>query len=163
MIIVNDTMQSGYKYTLSAPEGGHFNEGFLPYFSPKKILELGVFEGKYCNDCQDEFPEEWFSSAKICDQPNPKANCFGIKSRQPLSAWRKNGWIYGPDPRGWFQWFCRYWLGRRLPEIDTIQIRRWRSFRRHEGQVRANCSPSDTGCRPRQRQALLQWAYNPFI
>jgi len=108
-------------------------------------------------------PPEWFEKAKISDKPDPSINAFGIKSRQPLSVWRDKGWIIEPDPRGWFQWYCRYYLGRRLPDVDHTQIKRWRAFRRHEAQVRANCEPGDVWCRPRQRQALLQWAYDPFV
>ncbi len=163
VIVVNDRMQSGYKYILSSAEGAEFDEGFTPFHSPQKMLELGVFEGRYCNDCRDEFPSKWFRNAEIRNEADPSANYFGVKSRQSLHVWRKKGWIYGPDPRGWFQWYCRYWLGRRLPEIDRTQIRRWRSFQRHAAQIRANCRPGDCRCRPRQRQALLQWAYNPFI
>lgn len=124
---------------------------------------MGVFEGKYLNDCRDEFPGDWFGGAKLSDTADPALNYFGVKSRQPLSVWREKGWIYGPDPRGWFQWYCRYWRGRRLPKVDAIQIRRWRAFNRHAAQVRANCDPADVFCRPRQRQALLQWAYDPLI
>ncbi|MDC3303413.1 hypothetical protein OAU63_02245, partial [Amylibacter sp.] len=100
---------------------------------------------------------------KLSDLPNIKINYFNIKSRQPLGVWKDKGWIYGPDPRGWFQWYCRYYLGRRLLEIDAIQIKRWRAFTRHAGQIKANCDPGDVFCRPRQRQALLQWSYNPLI
>ncbi|MGB0576534.1 MAG: hypothetical protein ACPGPC_10345 [Alphaproteobacteria bacterium] len=163
IIVVNDKMQSGYSYELVAPPGKDFAEDFAPYFTPQEMLGMGVFEGKYCNDCVDELPASWFEKAKISDTPDPSLNYFGIKSRQPLSVWRDKGWIYGPDPRGWFQWYCRYYLGRRLYEIDIIQIKRWRAFARHAGQIKANCDPGDVFCRPRQRQGLLQWSYDPLI
>jgi len=162
-IHVNDRMQSGYSYELTAPEGGGFAEAFTPAFTPAQMLELGVFEGKYCNDCREEFPASWFASARLSDVADPTLNCFGIKSRQSLAVWREKGWIIGPDPRGWFQWYCRYYRGRRLPAVDARQIGRWRAFARHAAQIRANCAPHDLNCRPRQRQALLQWAYDPFV
>jgi hypothetical protein len=163
IVTVQDSMQSGYSYRIDAPAGKDFAPGFEPFFTPKEMLEMGVFEGKYCNDCRPELPGDWFANAKTSAKPDPAVNYFGIKSRQPLSVWREKGWIMGPDPRGWFQWYCRYWLGRRLPEIDEKQIKRWRGFARHAGQIRANCEPGDIFCRRRQRQALLQWSYDPFI
>ena len=162
-VVVNDRMQRGYRYTISARSGRDFAPDFTPQLTPKQMLELGVFEGKYCNDCRDEFPKSWFARARLSETPDPACNRFGVKSRQPLSVWREKGWIIGPDPRGWFQWYCRYYLGRRLPEVDAVQIKRWRAFARHAAQVRKNCDPGDLFCRPRQRQALLQWAYLPFI
>ena len=162
-IEVHDLMQQGYRYRLEAPFGEVQSDGFQPHLTPRQMLEMGVFEGKYCNDCRDELPFDWFEKAKLSDRPDPSLNYFGVKSRQPLSVWREKGWIYGPDPRGWFQWYCRYFMGRRLPEIDAIQIKRWRAFSRHAGQIKANCYPGDVFCRPRQRQALLQWAYDPLI
>ncbi len=162
-VIVNDKMQTGYSYQLDAQAGEDFASNFRPFFSPQQMLEMGVFEGKYCNDCTNEFPSRWFENAKISDTPDQEINYFGVKSRQPLTHWRQKGWIFGPDPRGWFQWYCRYYLGRRLLETDAIQIKRWRGFSRHAGQIRANCYPGDLFCRPRQRQALLQWAYDPMI
>lgn len=163
VITVSDKMQRGYRYVLTAAPGKSFDPGFTPHFTPKEMLALGVFEGKYCNDCQREFPTDWFRKAKIGDVPDVAHNCFGVKSRQPLWVWRKNGWIISPDPRGWFQWYCRYWLGRRLPEVDAVQIKRWRAFARHAAQVRKNCPEHCLTCRPRQRQGLLQWSYDPFI
>jgi len=163
MVHVDDRMQSNYSYRLSAPVGEEFDPGFEPHFTPQQMLELGVFEGKYCNDCIGELPACWFKKAKVAEVADEQLNYFGVRSRQPLSAWREKGWIYGPDPRGWFQWYCRYFLGRRLSEIDPIQVRRWRGFARHAGQIRANCEPGDIFCRPRQRQALLQWAHAPFV
>ncbi len=163
IINVIDKMQSGYRYLLSAPMGESFSSDFKPRYSPKQMLAMGIFEGKYCNDCFNEFPPDWFENAKTSDIPNADLNYFGIKSRQSLSVWNEKGWIYGSDPRGWFQWYCRYYLGRRIPEIDAIQIKRWRAFSRHAGQIKANCEPDDIFCRPRQRQALLQWSYDPLI
>jgi hypothetical protein len=162
-VVVNDRMQKDYRYELSAPMGKAFADGFAPHYTPRQMLEMGVFEGRYINDCTDEFPKDWYTKAKTSPTPDPELNYFGIKSRQSLGVWRRNGWIYGPDPRGWFQWYCRYYFGRRLVEVDRIQIARWRGFARHAGQVRANCEPGDIFCRPRQRQALLQWSYDPLI
>ena len=164
MIYVNDKMQKGYLYEYSAAIGDVFYDGFEPELTPKEMLELGVFEGHYLNDCQGEYPKEWFENAKLsADAPDIYCNCFQIKSRQPLQVWRQKGWIYGPDVRGWFQWYCRYYMGRRLPKIDEIQIKRWRAFKRHKAQIEQNCAMLDMDCRKRQRQALLQWAYNPFF
>ncbi len=159
---VHDKMQSNYRYLLEARVGRDFASDFNPCFTPKKMLALGVFEGKYLNDCRAEFPASWYRGAKLSDVPDPLVNCFGVKSRQSLQVWQEKEWIHGNDPRGWFQWYCRYYLGRRDPAVDAIQIRRWKGIVRHAAQVRKNCSPKDLACRPRQRQALLQWAWPPF-
>lgn len=163
VIDVHDRMQQDYAYVLSAPIGKQFDEAFAPALTPPEMLALGVFEGKYLNDCRDEFPAAWFTNARTSDVADSALNRFGVKSRQPLGEWRRKGWIVEPDPRGWFQWYCRYFLGRRLPAVDAVQIKRWRAFTRHAAQVRAHCFPGDLSCRPRQRQALLQWAYDPFV
>lgn len=163
-IIVYDKMQHGYSYKLTEPEGENFSPLFKPELTPKEMLSLGVFEGKYLTDCQKEFPSDWFLTAKLSpEKPNIHCNFFHIKSRQSLTIWKKNGWIIEPDSRGWFQWYCRYYIGRRIPEIDDIQIKRWRAFKRHKAQIEKNCLPFNLTCRKKQRQALLQWAYNPFI
>ncbi len=163
-MIVFDKMQSGYEYFLSAPMGEHFHVDFKPDLTPQQMLQYGVFEGHYLNDCQNEFPKSWFQDASLSiDKPDIEKNYFKVKSRMSLIEWRKRGWIIGPDPRGWFQWYCRYYMGRRLKDIDDIQIKRWKSFRRHLSQVEHNCFPFDLECRAKQRQALLQWAYNPFF
>lgn len=161
-IKVSDRMQR-CTYTIQEKPGTQFDSGFKPELTPQQMLRYGVFEGKYLNDCTKELPEEWFKSAKLSDEPDPSKNYFQIKSRQGLSVWKNKGWIVGQDVRGWFQWYCRYWLGRRDPEVDAIQIKRWRAFTRHAGQIKANCKKGDLNCRPKQRQALLQWGYNPFI
>lgn len=163
-VIVNDKMQKGYSYELTEPMGKNFSSQFKPGLTPPEMLRLGVFEGHYLNDCRNEFPESWFEKAQVSEnKPDIDKNCFQIKSRLSLGEWRRRGWIVEPDPRGWFQWYCRYYMGRRIPDVDEHQIKRWRSFTRHRTQLCNNCMWGDVSCRPRQRQALLQWGYNPFI
>ena len=183
-IHVSNKMKKGYSYMLSVDPGTNMDSKFKPFATPGEMLAMGVFEGKYLNDCVEEFPAEWYWNALLNDKLRPEGadvsiNHFGVDSRQPLQAWINAGWIPGGhkkgqypelsdpsinlDERGWFQWFCRYWMGRRLPVLDTIQIKRWSAFNRHAGQIKANCSKGDLTCRPRQRQGLLQWAHNPFL
>jgi hypothetical protein len=158
---VNDKMQKGYVYYRTKPMGRGFRPGFAPELTPKEMLELGVFGGKYMTDCRKEFPASWFKRGKIsADRPRASLNHFGVNASQPLELWRRKGWIHPDDPRGWFQWYCRYYMGRRIPEEDRRQIRRWKAFRRHINQIKMNCEPGDPFCRPRQRQALLHWAYD---
>lgn len=159
-VVVNDRMQQGYAYFLTEPIGRNFHPDFRPHLTPKEMLELGVFGGKYMTDCTDEFPADWFVLARLCpERHDPGLNYFSVSASQPLSCWRKKGWIYHEDPRGWFQWYCRYYMGRRCPD-DERQIKRWCAFRRHVAQVKKHCRRGDRNCRPRQRQALLQWAYD---
>jgi len=159
-ILVNDLMQKNYVYYLTEPAGKNFHPDFKPELTPKEMLELGVFGGKYLTDCQNEFPASWFKRAKLNHRRHdPKLNYFGVNASQPLSVWRKKEWIYAEDPRGWFQWYCRYYLGRRC-EDDERQMKRWRAVSRHIKQIKKNCPPLELDCRPRQRQALLHWAYD---
>ena len=160
-VVVNDTMQQGYRYELTAPAGGDFAPDFAPELTPAEMLELGVFGGKYMTDCRDEFPASWFAAAKLSPTAkDPSLNYFGVDASQPLSVWVAKGWIHPDDPRGWFQWYCRYFMGRRQEPEDQRQIARWKGIRRHVAQLRRGCARGDLFCRPRQRQALLHWAYD---
>jgi len=160
IVIVNDKMQKNYRYALSKPTGRDFHPEFRPELTPRQMLELGVFGGKYMTDCREEFPASWFSRAKLCsDLHDPKLNCFGVNASKPLSYWVSKGWIHPDDPRGWFQWYCRYYLGRRCPD-DARQIKRWKNMQRHIAQLKKHCPSGDLNCRRRQRQALLHWAYD---
>jgi hypothetical protein len=124
------------------------------------MLEMGIFGGKYMTDCRDEFPAAWFAKAKLSPgRANPKLNFFGVGASQSLAEWRRKGWIHEDDPRGWFQWYCRYYRGRRGPD-DERQVKRWRAMTRHIAQIKAKCRPGDWTCHTRQRQALLHWAYD---
>ncbi len=161
IIQVNDGMQQGYRYELVARTGRDFYPEFRPELTPKEMLRLGVFGGKYMTDTKGEFPANWFERARLaCGRRDPALNYFGVDASQPLSVWRVKGWLHPEDPRGWFQWYCRYYLGRRMPEEDRRQIGRWKAMRRHIGQIRRGCERGDLHCRPRQRQALLHWAYD---
>jgi len=163
-VVVNDRMQYGYRYRRIEPPGRNFARDFAPELTPAEMLGLGVFCGKYMTDCRAEFPEAWFADAKLAaGKPDCTLNHFGVKAGAPLREWQANGWIQPDDPRGWFQWYCRYYSGRRSPGEDARQIGRWRAFRRHAAQVRRNCEPGDPFCRPKQRQALLQWAYDSRV
>lgn len=159
-ITVHDTMQRGYRYTLVAPAGKQFDSGFTPDLSPKQMLHLGVFGGKYLNDCTKEFPASWFRGAKLSAKKNAELNFFGVDASLSLQEWQRKGWINPLDPRGWFQWYCRYYQGRRIPDEDARQIKRWRAMQRHVQAVRRHCHRGDVGCRRKQRQALLHWAYD---
>lgn len=154
-------MQRGYRYVLSAPTGRSFDPAFKPELTPAQMLRLGVFGGRYLTDCRKEFPASWFRGAKLSPgRHNSQLNYFKVSASQSLAEWRRRDWIYPGDPRGWFQWYCRYYFGRRLPGEDGRQIGRWMAMRRHLVQVRMHCRRGDLSCRRRQRQALLQWAYD---
>lgn len=163
-VIVTDKMQKKFRYFRTEPVGKHFDPEFKPELTPKQMLALGVFGGKYMTDCRKEFPADWFKKAKLCpEKRDPKLNYFGVNASKPLSYWREKGWIHPDDPRGWFQWYCRYFMGRRMPEEDKRQIARWKAMRRHISQIHKHCRASDLKCRPRQRQAVLHWAYDSRI
>ncbi len=160
IVKVNNVMQKDYEYTLSESMGQNFHKDFKPDLTPKQMLELGVFGGKYMSDMPDEYPKDWFTNAKLSNVRNKELNLFGVNASQPLSVWREKGWIYKDDPRGWFEWYCRYYMGRRIPDEDMRQIKRWKAMRRHIMQIKNNCRSDDVFCRPVQRQALLHWAYD---
>lgn len=163
IVLVHDKMQKGYRYACTEPEGKHFDRRFQPDLTPKQMLSLGVFGGVYMRDCTKEFPEDWFAEAKFQKEDSfehdPTINFFGVNASQPLSVWQKKGWINPQDPRGWFQWYCRYYMGRRS-EDDERQIKRWVAMRRHLAQIAKHCRQGDFFCHRKQRQAVLHWAYD---
>ncbi len=159
---MNDKMQKNYTYTLTEPIGRNFHLDFTPELTPKEMLALGVFGGKYMTDCKQEFPKSWFTRAKFSPEHHDDTlNFFREHASQPLKVWQEKGWINEEhDPRGWFQWYCRYYMGRRLDAEDGRQIKRWRAIVRHIAQLKKHCRTGDISCRPIQRQAILHWAYD---
>ena len=155
-------LNKSYTYVLSEPAGRNFDPEFKPDLTPKEMLQLGVFGGIYFEDEPKEFPKSWYEGMKSerDGTKHPELNYFGVPASQPHEVWKKKGWIYKDDPRGWFQWYARYYSGRRLPEEDARQIKRWKAMRRHIAQVTKNCRKGDEGCRRKQRQALLHWGYD---
>jgi hypothetical protein len=159
-VVVNDRMQRGYVYDRIHPIGRNFAPEFTPQLTPKQMLALGVFGGRYMTDCRAEFPKSWFTRARLATGGrDARLNYFGVHASQSLATWRQSGWIRPQDPRGWFQWYCRYYMGRRTAD-DARQIRRWRAIARHVAAIRNHCEPGDLECRKRQRQAVLHWAYD---
>ena len=159
-VVINDKMQTGY-YFLTEKMGQNFDPRFKPELSPKKMLMMGVFGGRYMRDCQAEFPVDWFQKAKFAkDKKDIQLNFFKVDASLSLSEWEKKGWIHPADPRGWFQWYSRYFYGRRIPEEDERQIKRWCGMKRHVSALINSCPPMKLDCRKRQRQALLHWAYD---
>lgn len=158
---VDEIYQKGYSYMLTEPVGKNFDPEFTPDLNPKQMLKLGIFGGDYFNTRPKEFPSDWFTGVELSTNgAKTQLNCFGVNASQPLAEWQRKGWIYFEDPKGWFLWYCRYYMGRRIPDEDARQIRRWKAMRRHVNQVVKACQAGDTTCRPRQRQALLHWAYD---
>ena len=159
-ITIKDKMQEGHYY-LTEAMGQNFHEDFKPELTPKEMLELGVFGGMYLTDCQDEFPSDWFEHAKLSPKrKDVSLNYYQVDASMPLSHWQMKGWLHPDDPRGWFQWYCRYYYGRRMPIEDLRQIKRWKAIKRHIGAIKKNCFQFDLSCRTKQRQALLHWAYD---
>ena len=136
-----------------------FYKDFKPELSPKKMLELGVFGGSYFGINIKEYPKSWFKKAKLSKSFDVTLNCFKTESGLSRDHWIKKGWIFKEDPLGWFQWYCRFSMGRRIPHIDQIQIRRWKNFKRHVMAIKKNCDEGDFACRKRQRQAILPVSY----
>jgi hypothetical protein len=125
---------------------------FKPLLTPYEMLELGVFDGSYYEEYSD------FKDAPVVR----KKNLFASDVSSSKDTWIRNGWITPEDPLGWFQWYVRFWHGRRVESVDKFQIGRWCSFvARHGAQVKKNGN-GDSKKRVRQRQCLIHWAADPI-
>ena len=146
---------------------------FKPMLTPKKMLNKGIFGGTYFNQLVDYriFPEDWFSNLDetyfLSKIYNKKINYFNIKSGQSQEEWELKGWIHKDDPRGWFEWYCKYFSGRRH-EDDERQIKRWAALAGKRGRfsrflvtqiINKNGKWNDESISPKIRQVLQHWGY----
>ena len=151
---------------------------FNPNLSPKEIIRIGSFGGIYFYDeggridiNYKEFPSDWFDGLEesfyLSKKYNRKINFFKIKSGLSQEEWEEKGWINKQDPRGWFQWYCRYYMGRRTDD-DERQIKRWNNFCGEKGRWRnyiyskinkRGTSIDDISFSLAVRQSLLHWGY----
>lgn len=127
---------SGTFHFISHPE-------FTPNKSPAEVLREGAFGGSYfrplyskklratISDDYLELPSSWIEGLDAnyfltSSTYDPEANKFKVACGQSIEEWEANGWInHRWDVRGWFQWYCRYFAGRRC-EDDERQISRWK-------------------------------------
>lgn len=141
---------TGWKVTGSCPIRDedatfHFSDEplFLPNKSPEEMIREGCFGGSYfrplyskrlgifISDDWRELPEEWTSGLDVdtwltSSTYNPDINKYKVSCGQSIEEWEAAGWInHTYDVRGWFQWYCRFFMGRRC-EDDERQISRWR-------------------------------------
>jgi len=147
---------------------------FRPMLTPKEMLGRGVFGGTYFSSLIDpkEFPDDWFSGLDeifyLSDCYRSEINYFKVRSGQSQKEWEEKGWMHRDDPRGWFEWYCKYFLGRRH-EDDNRQIKRWLAFCGPKGRWRnriyaqihsVGCGIEMSGDISRRiQQSLLHWSY----
>ena len=112
---------------------------FNPNKTPIEIIKEGAFGGTYFRDIYSGINEKWYKNswkefvqlknidAKFyaSDYYDINVNKYGVKCRTSLRFWENKGWIKKIDPYGWFQWYFRYWLGRRSKDHKR-QINRWK-------------------------------------
>lgn len=159
---------------------------FLPNKTPKEILQAGAFGGTYFrpikssvepnvefgDEVWQEFPQDWFEGLNISTQVTsavyrPEINKYGVKCGASLQEWETSGWIRPQDPYGWFQWYCRFFQGRRT-EDDSRQVSRWLACAGPKGRwknrlcklvFQADTNVDDVSISPVIRQTLLHWGF----
>ena len=154
---------------------------FRPNLSPYQVLNQGAFGGTYYRPIfsgvtKKDYKDVWkeFSWSKKIKpgflyetKCNPKINKFKVRSGTSLVFWESKGWIKAQDPYGWFQWYCRFFEGRRSPD-DERQIKRWLGICGPKGRFKnrlinmiknKNTNVNDYSVSPVIRQLLHQWGY----
>lgn len=157
---------------------------FTPNMTPKEVLQGGSFGGTYFRpiyssitkqhykDVWQELPEDWLDGLNISKQVasstyRENVNTYNVKCGGSLEMWESSGWIVPQDPYGWFQWYCRFYQGRRTMD-DARQISRWAKCAGVKGRwrqnlitkvVRSGCAYDNSGVSPVVRQTLQHWGY----
>jgi len=159
---------------------------FTPNLTPREVFQLGSFGGTYFRNIESavtgrkyrgrqvlkEFPTEWFLNIDICAKIisptyDKKVNKYGVSCGGSLGQWESSGWITEMDPYGWFQWYCRFYLGRRTTD-DERQIKRWLAGQGPKGRWRSRvCNDLIKAGKPWNheavskvcRQVMQHWAY----
>ena len=156
---------------------------FQPNLTPKECIQKGIFGGIYFNPRggkpgilgasvqidHKEFPKDWFEglnkSMYCARRYDRNVNKYKVVAGSDQAAWESKGWIHKQDPRGWFQWYCRFYLGRRT-EDDVRQIKRWQGVAGVKGRWKrflinkvGDKNVNDYTISPVVRQTLLHWAF----
>ena len=159
---------------------------FKPNLTPKQVLRMGSFGGTYFRNIQSNvtgkkhsgknaiksFPKDWLHGIdlekKVLSQNYDKnVNTYKVKCGSSLEAWETSNWIVKQDPYGWFQWYCRFYMGRRTKD-DQRQIDRWLKITGPKGRFRRTLMNkiikggkdyNDKSVSPVIRQVLQHWGY----
>ena len=129
---------------------------FKPNLTPQQVLKMGSFGGTYfrpiyssvtkkhykSEDVIKEFPNSWFKGINIekmvtSSDYDKNVNKYKVKCGSELGDWEKSGWMRKQDPYGWFQWYCRFYMGRRSDD-DERQVKRWLAFAGPKGRFKKN-------------------------
>ena len=147
---------------------------FYPMLTPKEMLQEGVFGGAYfgVEDLQGDYDYQSLFKETLDGVPphlylgdkyRPKMNKFKIRSGMNYDYWVEMKWMQKDDPYGWFEWYIKYYNGRRHSDDDR-QIRRWQDFCGRNGRWRKAIykrihESKDWQVSPRIQQSLLHWGY----
>jgi len=159
---------------------------FRPNLSPQQVLQMGSFGGTYFRpiysgvtkksytaaEVTKEYPKEWFKGLNMKKQVTSSnyqnsVNQYNAKCGGSLEMWESKGWMANIDPYGWFQWYCRFYQGRRSTDDDR-QIGRWKKCTSPKGRWRNNLigkifrssgKINDLNVSPVIRQVLQHWGY----
>ena len=114
---------------------------FSPNKTPIEVIKEGAFGGTYFRDIYSGINEKWYKNSRkefvqlknigakfyVSDYNDVNVNKYDVKCGASLRFWEINDWINKIDPYGWFQWYFRYWSGRRS-KYDKRQTNRWKKI-----------------------------------